>query len=170
MATTELNANTERRRRQVQLHGHVSVDVDASYDAVWDVVRDPTRVGEWSHECVTAEWRQGATSAVPGARFRGKNRSGIWSWGRLCEVVAVEPGELVWRTVPTWLSPDSSEWKITVTDTGAGTRIEQSFRVVKVPKFLGPIYATLIPGHRDRNAALTADLERLGAVAARSVA
>jgi hypothetical protein len=157
-----------RSRRQVQKRGHIEMDVDAAPDAVWEVVRDVTRVGEWSHECVAARWVGGATSAVPGARFRGRNRNGVWRWGRLCEIVDVQPGELIWRTVPTRLYPDSSEWRITLHHTDSGTRIEQTFRVLKAPKLLEPIYATMIPSHRDRTQALSADLRRLAALAARS--
>jgi hypothetical protein len=153
--------------RRVQKHGQVDVIVPAGRDAVWDVVRDPTRVGEWSHECVGAEWLGGATAAVPGVRFRGRNRSGLFRWGRVCEVVVAEPFELTWRTVPTVLYPDSTEWTIRLhddEDTG-GTRIEQAFRVVKAPRILDVIYATAIPNHRDRDEALAADLRRLGALA-----
>jgi hypothetical protein len=64
---------TAPSRRQVQRQGRVDVVVEAAPEAVGDVVRDPTRVGEWSHECVGADWLGGATSAVPGARFRGRN-------------------------------------------------------------------------------------------------
>ena len=41
--------------RRVQLENSVAVTVEADIDDVWDVVRDVTRVGEWSHECVGAE-------------------------------------------------------------------------------------------------------------------
>ncbi len=135
-------------RRRVQKAGHVDVEVDAPVDAVWDVVRDVTRVGEWSHECVGARWLGGATAAVAGARFRGRNRSGIFRWGRMCEIVEVGPREIAWRTVPTALYPDSSEWRIRVDEVdevesevegGTGrTRIVQTFRVLKAPRFLDP--------------------------------
>ena len=153
-------------RRQVQRRGQVAVVVDAPPQAVWEIVRDVTRVGEWSHECVGAEWLGGATSAAPGVRFRGRNRSGLFRWGRVCEVVDVRPRDIAWRTVPTALYPDSSEWRITLHEVDAGTRIEQSFQVLKAPRLLEAVYATLIPGHRDRTQALTADLRRLGSVAA----
>src|SRR5262245_30464688 len=96
------------RRRRVQKVGATAVVVDADIEAVWDVVRDPTRVGEWSHECVDGEWVGEVTEARSGARFRGRNKQGLLRWGRLCEVVSAEPHELVWRTVPTRVYPDST--------------------------------------------------------------
>ena len=155
----------EAGRRRVQKQGHNEVVVAASPEAVWAVVADLTRVGEWSHECVECAFLDGATGPVPGARFRGRNRQGLVRWGRVCEVLAGEPHELVWRTVPTTLYPDSTVWRIRVSPTEGGTRLEQSFEVVRAPKVLEVLYATLVPAHRDRAAALTEDLRRLGALA-----
>lgn len=163
MATTA-HADSKPPRR-VQLAGDVSVTVDVPIDAIWEVVRDVTRVGEWSHECVGATWIDGFTSATPGARFRGRNRAGLFRWGRVCEIVAAEPHELVWRTVPTARYPDSSEWRIELTPVDGGTTIAQRFRVLRAPKVLAVVYALLIPNHRDRDEALVADLRRLGEVA-----
>jgi hypothetical protein len=152
----------------VQTTGAVAVTVPAQIDNVWNVVRDVTRVGEWSHECVGATWLGGSTSAVPGARFRGRNRAGLFRWGRVCEIVSAEPHKLVWVTVPSALYPDSSEWQIELDEVDGGTQISQRFRVLRAPKVLSTLYAVVIPAHRDRTAALAEDLQRLGAVAARS--
>lgn len=155
----------ESGRRRVQKRGHNEVVVDASPDAVWDVVADVTRVGEWSHECIECSFLGGATRAEPGARFRGRNRQGIFRWGRVCEVLSTEDRELVWRTVPTTFYPDSTIWRIRVTPTDGGTRLEQSFEGLHVPKILDVLYASMLPAHRDRADALTADLRRLGDLA-----
>ena len=72
----------------------------------------------------------------------------------MCEVVSAEPYELVWRTVPTALSPDSTEWAIKLREDSQGTTIEQRFQVIRAPKVLDVLYALLIPSHRDRTAAL----------------
>lgn len=154
--------------RRVQMQNSVAVTVDADVDEVWDVVRDVTRVGEWSHECVGAAWVGESASAVPGARFRGRNRAGVLRWGRVCEVLSAEPYELTWRTVPTPLYPDSSEWRITLDTVEGGTTIAQHFRVLRAPKVLSVLYALMIPAHRERTAALTDDLRRLGEVARRT--
>ncbi|MEZ5320601.1 MAG: hemerythrin domain-containing protein [Microthrixaceae bacterium] len=152
------------RRRRVQHDGTTAVVVDADIDSVWEVVRDPTRVGEWSHECVASEWVGAIRVPRPGARFVGRNRQGLVRWGRLCEVKAVDPFEIVWRTVPTTLYPDITEWAIRLEATAHGTRIEQTFHVVRGSK-LEPLYATLVPAHRDRNDLLREDLRRIGDIA-----
>ena len=72
----------------------------------------------------------------------------------------------MWRTVPTALYPDSTEWTIRLHPAGGGTQIEQTFTVVRAPKLLDMVYAMVIRAHRDRTAALTADLQRLGRLAA----
>lgn len=165
MANTIEPPGRTRPPRRVQLDNAVSVLTDAPIDDVWAVVRDVTRVGEWSGECVGAEWRDGAIAAVPGARFRGRNRAGLFRWGRVCEVVTAEPYELVWRTVPGALYPDSTEWRIALEAVDTGTRISQHFHVLKAPKILAVVYAWMIPAHRDRTEALRRDLERLGRAA-----
>jgi hypothetical protein len=152
--------------RAVQPQARVQVSVDVPPDAVWDVVRDVTRTGEWSNECHVVTWLGGATEAVPGARFRGRNRAGIFRWGRECEVLTCDGWELRWRTVPTALYPDSSVWTIRLAETdGGGTRIEQSYEG-RGPKVLMLVYGLLIPSHRDRSEELVDDLRRLAAVAA----
>jgi hemerythrin-like domain-containing protein len=154
--------------RRVQSSCTTSVVAEAAIGAVWDVVRDPTRVVEWSDECVECEWIGGATEARPGARFRGRNRQGVFRWGRVCEVVRIAPYEFVWRTVPTTRYPDSTEWALRLEELERGTRIEQSFRIVKGTK-LEPIYAMLLPAHRDRTASLERDLRRLAEASRRAV-
>ena len=148
-------------------HAEVDVVVDASPTAVWEVVGDPRRTGEWSHECLEVQFVDGDAAPALGARFRGRNRVGRNGWTRTCEIVGYDPGrEISWRTVPTQLVyRDSTIWTITVEPEGAGTRITQRYEVVK----LGPIFDRFIyqfvPVHRDRTEALTNDLQRIGEVA-----
>lgn len=159
---------------QVQKRSDVEVLVDASARQVWDVVSDVTRIGEWSHECHSARWLDGADGPAPGVRFRGRNRAGWagWArWGRTCELVTVEPSsQLAWRTVPTLLFPDSTRWRVQLVPTSDGrTLVRQSFTVLRAPWALDRLYAWLIPAHRDRDARLAGDLRRLGEAARRGV-
>ncbi len=52
---------------------HVSVEVvvDAPPTAVWEVVGDPRRTGEWSHECLEVAFVDGSTEPVVGAALPG---------------------------------------------------------------------------------------------------
>ena len=143
------------------------VIVEAPVEAVWRVVTDVTQTGEWSHECHQAAWLHGATAVAPGVRFRGHNRSGWLRWSRVCEVVAVQaPRELVWRTIPAPLLPDSTEWRITLEPVDGGTRIVQSYQVTRCPGWYEWVVARINPTHIDRGGALAEDLRRLGAIAA----
>ena len=145
----------------------VEVDVSAPVDAVWRLVADVTRTGEWSHECLSVSWVDGATSAVPGARFRGGNKSLWWRWSRTCEVLEVDTGRrLAWRTIPSWRFVDSTVWQISLEPLATGTRIVQTYDVVRCPRWWELVVTYAVPPHRDRAAALAADLRRIGDVAA----
>lgn len=47
----------------------------ATPEQVWQVLTDVPRIGEWSHECHTAQWLDGADQAAVGARFRGTSKA-----------------------------------------------------------------------------------------------
>jgi uncharacterized protein YndB with AHSA1/START domain len=148
-------------------HAAVDVVVDAPPTAVWEVVGDPRRTGEWSHECVDVSLVDGATAPGVGVRFRGRNRVGRSGWTRTCEIVGFEPGrEISWRTIPSPLHNDSTIWTIRVEPDGAdGSRITQRYEVVKLGALMDRMIYQLVPVHRDRREALTADLHRIGEVA-----
>ena len=154
---------------QVQKQSRVEVVVDAPMQQVWEVIADVTRIGEWSHECHAARWLDDADGASPGVRFRGRNRAGWARWGRTCEIVTADPpSQIVWRTVPTPLFPDSTQWRIQLEPTSDDqTLIRQSFTVLRAPWLLDLLYARLIPAHQDRDARLAQDLARVGAAARR---
>jgi hypothetical protein len=146
--------------------GRAETTTDASPAAVYRLVSDVTRVGEWSHECYGAEWADGATTAVPGARFRGRNTTGRSRWTRVNEVlVADAPHEFAFRTVSSMLYPDSTIWRFTIEPRGAGAHVVQTFEVVKINPLAERLFYLLVPQHRDRSAALASDLARLGEVA-----
>jgi Hemerythrin HHE cation binding domain/Polyketide cyclase / dehydrase and lipid transport len=138
--------------------------------AVWRVLSDITRVGEWSHECHTAVWAGQPAHAAVGARFRGSNRSGISRWTRLCTVTRCdEPSEFAYRTAGRVLS-DETEWLFQLRPDGAGTRIEQHFLVRHLPVWADRLLWRLAPAHHDRSAALAQDLTCLAVIAERDAA
>lgn len=123
---------------------------------------DVTRVGEWSGECRGCRWEPGFTAAVPGARFRGRNRRGGLRWTRLNEIVVADPPRaLVWRTVAAGVYPDSVEWRLTLSEGDSSTRVEESYRILEIPKVMEWVISVAVPGHRDRSPELLGDLGRL---------
>jgi hypothetical protein len=148
-------------------HGSNEAVTSATAEAVWRIVADVTRVGEWSHECRGARWVKGGTAAAPGVRFRGRNESGIFRWSRSCEFTLVDPPhELVWVTGGWWGRFDSTEWRIVLEPVPEGTRIIQRYDVVHVTPGLDRLYWMFIKAHRDRRDALAEDLQRLARLAA----
>ena len=147
-------------------HGRTETVARAPAEAVWQIIADVTRVGEWSHECRGARLLGGARAAAPGVRFRGQNRSGLFRWSRSCVFTVVEPPRaLVWRTGGLWGRVDSTQWRIDLEPVADGTRIVQTYQVLRVAPGLDRVYWRLIKAHRDRRAALADDLDRLAALA-----
>jgi len=68
-----------------------SVQVQAPPEAVWRLVTDITRMGEWSPQCRGGRWIGGRRGPVVGARFLGFNRQGWVWWATTNKVVEVEP-------------------------------------------------------------------------------
>ncbi|AXI78490.1 SRPBCC family protein [Peterkaempfera bronchialis] len=115
------------------------VRISASPTAVYDVVSDLTRSGEWSPECLGGAWVSGEPGAV-GAVFRGRNLRGedVVSWAPVVrgtwythsEVVAAEPG----RTFR-WAMHDSSGrrqesvWAFDIEADGEGSVLVHHFRM-----------------------------------------
>jgi hemerythrin-like domain-containing protein len=152
---------------RLSLSGEVEVHAQAEPSAIWAVLADVTRVGEWSHECHTVEWLDGATGAAPGVRFRGRNQSGWARWARSCTITVCDPPrEFVYHTQGGLLG-DSSEWRFVLEPApGGGTVIRQSFRILAGQVWADRLIWRLVPAHHDRLAALRGDLERLATLAA----
>jgi hypothetical protein len=146
--------------------GRVEATSGATPEQVWAIISDVTRIGEWSHECRTAEWLGDAKRATPGARFRGGNKLGRMAWSRQNEIVAADaPHLLAWRTVPTRLYNDQTEWRISIERDSDVTTIVQTFEVLKLGPVMERLFHLLIPAHRDRMDALRDDMRRLASVA-----
>lgn len=69
------------------------IDIDAPPRAVYALLADVTRMGEWSPECVRCRWRGPPGRPEVGARFRGTSRNGRRRWSTVSRVVAASAGE-----------------------------------------------------------------------------
>ena len=144
----------------------VSREIAASAERVWAMVADVARMGEWSPENEGGTWLEGATSAQPGAKFRGTNRVGKRRWKTVATVVDADSGRRFSFRVGT-MGLKVSEWSYTFEATPTGCRVTESW-VDQRPGFFKPI-ARLATGVADRathnRAGMKQTLDRLAAVA-----
>jgi uncharacterized protein YndB with AHSA1/START domain len=72
----------------------VTRTIDADAQRAWAMVADVTRMPEWSPETTDAAWLGNASSAAPGARFRGANRNGSKAWKTMATVTEAVAGKV----------------------------------------------------------------------------
>lgn len=116
------------------MHDSVTVHMVASPEKVWDLVSDVTKIGRYSPETFEAEWLDGATGPVEGARFRGhvkRNGRGPTYW-TTCVVTESEPGREFAFGVLTGGKP-LNVWRYHLEAVGDGTDVTESFTLARVP-------------------------------------
>ena len=92
---------------------------------VYSLVSDVTRMGEWSPETRSCEWKSGATPAQVGARFTGRNRNGKHAWSSTCEVTAADPGRRFAYRV-SYLGMAIADWSYELRATDGGCELTES--------------------------------------------
>ncbi|OZD32799.1 SRPBCC family protein [Rhodococcus sp. 05-2256-B2] len=94
-----------------------TIDIDASPQAVWSVVSDLQRMGEWSPQCKKMKVFGGPVGK--GTRTLNINRKGLLVWPTSAKVVTFEPNKaLAFRIVE-----NKTIWSYTLTPTATGTTV-----------------------------------------------
>ena len=113
----------------------VDLVVAASPEALYDLVADLPRMGEWSPECQQVEWLDGATGPVEDARFVGHNVAGpkgFIKWSRHGRVLTAERGkEFAFFTEEG--GEESTIWRYRFEAVEGGTRVTESYDVRWIP-------------------------------------
>lgn len=99
-----------------------SIVIARSPAAVYEMVSDVTRIGEWSPVCKACWWDDGAGPHV-GAWFTGRNETPERTWETRSEVVAAEPGAEFTFVVGGSLV----RWSYTVAPMDGGTALTESW-------------------------------------------
>ena len=144
----------------------VSRDVAAPAEAVWDLISDVSRMGEWSPETTSARWIKGATGPTEGARFQGTNRHGSRRWKTVATVTAAARGErFAFRVTAGPLK--IADWGYELTPTDDGCRVTETWTDLR--SGLSKAVSGPISGVKDRathnRATMEQTLERLGTAA-----
>jgi Polyketide cyclase / dehydrase and lipid transport len=133
------------------VHGSVTVHVDAPPDRVWALISDVTNTGRFSPETFDAEWLDGATGPVLGARFRGHVRRNGRKWlvyWSSCTVTRCVPSRDFAFEVDLVGSARAIEWSYLLEPSDGGTDVTESFRLLDW--FGSRLYATLGGASRTR--------------------
>jgi uncharacterized protein YndB with AHSA1/START domain len=149
------------------VEGRATVHIDAPPEKVYAMVTDVSRMGEWSPECVRAEWVGGATEPAAGARFKGHNKLGIFRWSSTPTVKVADPGkEFTFETGRP--GKEDTRWTYRFAPKGGGTELTESFEALRYGAFF-----RMISKPEKRTAKLTDDIQqtlgRIKEVAERSV-
>ena len=116
----------------------VETEIGASAEAVYDLVADMPRMGEWSPECHRVEWTHGATDAAVGARFAGHNRHGWRRWSTHGTVTVADRGREFAFEVRSVLDLPVARWGYRFETTGDGrcrvveSTVDRRGRVMRV--------------------------------------
>jgi hypothetical protein len=104
-----------------------SIVIAAPADALYEMVADVTRMGEWSPVCKSCWWDEGVTRAEVGAWFTGHNEApGRDPWETRSQVVAATPGEEFAFTVGgVW-----TRWGYTFRPVDGGTEVTESWAML----------------------------------------
>jgi Polyketide cyclase / dehydrase and lipid transport len=140
------------------------VHIAAPPTAVYALIGDVTRMGEWSPECERCEWLDDATGPAVGARFRGHNKLGVIGWQTTCVVTAAEVGREFAFSVVHDNGRDETRWRYLLIPAGSGTEVVETYQFVWCP-IVNRVSEVLIPRDRQLRRGIRQTLDRIKSAA-----
>jgi uncharacterized protein YndB with AHSA1/START domain len=117
------------------IEGQATIQIQAPPEKVYAMLSDVTRMGQWSPECVKAEWVGGATGPAVGARFKGHNKlNWLVRWSSTPTVKVADPGkEFTFETGKP--GKEQTRWTYRFAPKGGGTELTESFEALTYSAF-----------------------------------
>jgi uncharacterized protein YndB with AHSA1/START domain len=117
------------------IEGQATIQIQASPEKVYAMLSDVTRMGQWSPECVKAEWVGGATGPAVGARFKGHNKlNWLVRWSSTPTVKVADPGkEFTFETGKP--GKEQTRWTYRFAPKDGGTELTESFEALTYSAF-----------------------------------
>ncbi len=150
-------------------HDEVSLRMEAAAEVVYELVSDFTRTPEFSPEVIRCSWLDGATGPAVGARFKARNKVQRGpGWNNKPVVTVAEPGR-EFAFTRTELGGGTVLWRYRFEPEGSGTRVTESYEVLRpLTRFMWFVIEHIC-GRKDRRndlrAGIQQTLERVRAVA-----
>jgi hypothetical protein len=142
--------------------GSEQLVIKAPAAPIYDLIADLPRMGEWSPECTSVEWADGATVATEGATFVGHNRAGplqLIRWSRRGRVLVADPGR-EFAFVTEEGGRESTVWRYRFEPVDSGTRVTESYEVKWIPAW-ARIIDVPTNRHRELQESMRHTLEQL---------
>lgn len=145
----------------------ISRDIAASAETVFGAITDVTRMGEWSPECVRAEWSEGFSKPALGAMFMGYNVNGDKEWSIESKIVELVEDERFFFDCISSVTPGFvfASWGYSIEPTASGCTVTEYWQDHR-PEFMLERSAKA-SGVSDRvahnRAGMEATLERIAA-------
>lgn len=120
-----------------------SVAVAASPEAVYDLIADVTRMGEWSPVCTGGTWREGGTTW-----FTGANKNGELEWETQCRVDVAERGrEFTFTNCGMAGDVELVRWSYTFAPADGGCEVTERWEVLPpYPEFIESLLPNMTAG------------------------
>jgi hypothetical protein len=139
--------------------------IEATPEAIYDVIADVTRTPERTPDIVRCEWLDGATGPAVGARFKSVNRQGRGPDWSNKPVVTVADRGVEFSFSRTERFAGTIVWRHRFVPEGTGTRVIESYEVTKPISIVGWFIIDTLYGAKDRRTGLhesmVASLDRL---------
>jgi len=110
-----------------------TVTIAASPEAVYDLLSDVTRMGEWSPVCTGGTWNE-----ADHAWFTGANKDGDMAWETKCRVDVAERGrEFTFTNMGFAGDIELVQWSYTFAPAGDGCEVTERWEVLpSYPDFI----------------------------------
>ena len=144
----------------------VELDIAADAEALFAMVSDLPRIGEWSPECDGVDWEGDVVTPVEGSTFVGHNAVGPGRrirYSRHGRVLVAERGR-EFAFITDEGGRESTAWRYTFEPRGDGTRVTESYEVRWIPTW-ARILDVPTNRHRELVQGMRTTLERLKAAA-----
>jgi ligand-binding SRPBCC domain-containing protein len=139
--------------------------IEAPPEVLYDFVSDVTRTPERTPDIVKCEWLCGATGPAVGARFKSINKQGRGpNWSNKPVVTVADAGQefSFTRTEP---FAGTILWRHRFVPEGTGTRMIESYEVIKPLTIVGWFIIDTLYGMKDRQSdlrgSMIASMDRL---------
>ena len=128
------------------MHLEISETIEADAAAIYALISDLPRMGEWSTENIGGEWTSGTPGAV-GSRFLGTNRIKSFEWSVPVEITVAEP-DACFEFVA---APDDGpyvRWTYRLEPLEMATRVTEIWDVIDLPPTLAKMTDEQLAGRK----------------------